>query len=140
MLDPTTVILFIMVLFVTVWYLSRRSYKNLPPGPPAWPIVGNAWGMRQNLEFHLDLYKYSRKYGKIYSLRFGSRPVIVLCSHDLIREAFVTKADYFSDRPNDLYWMKFLTQNGGKVSSTYEQYINTLILNEYQNIFKDCVY
>ena len=113
MFDPSTVIIFIIVLLITAWYLSRRSYKNLPPGPPGLPIVGNGWGIRHNLTYHLDLYEYSKTYGKIYSLRYGNRPVIVLCSSDLIRDAFVAKADYFSDRPTNLYWMKFLTQNGG---------------------------
>ena len=42
----------------------------------------------------------AKKYGEVYSIRLGQEYVVVLCSFELLKEALVKKAEYFSGRPS----------------------------------------
>ena len=84
---------------VGLLWLLRKPKKNLPPGPPSWPIVGTM------LSFNLvDLFdaakvrKLSDKYGDIVTLTVLGSYTIVLNSYDVIREAFISKPLDFANR------------------------------------------
>ena len=84
---------------VGLLWLLRKPKKNLPPGPPSWPIVGTM------LSFNLvDLFdaakvrKLSDKYGDIITLTVLGNHTIVLNSYDVIREAFINNPLDFANR------------------------------------------
>uniref|UniRef100_A0A8C3XUU1 Cytochrome P450 2U1 n=1 Tax=Chelydra serpentina TaxID=8475 RepID=A0A8C3XUU1_CHESE len=86
------------------WLLSRRP-RGLPPGPRPWPLVGNFgfWqgrGGSRPLSPHLLLTGLAKVYGSVFSLFVGSRPMIVLSDFEAVREALVSQAEVFSDRPS----------------------------------------
>ncbi|RYQ80755.1 hypothetical protein Ahy_Scaffold1g106952 isoform J [Arachis hypogaea] len=77
-------------------FQSRKS-KNLPPGPPYLPIVGNLHQLKQPL--HRCLYELSQKYGKVFSLWFGSRLVVVVSSQTAAQECFSKNDIVLANRP-----------------------------------------
>ena len=115
MIDITTILLFAVVFLITAWLFSGRSYKNLPPGPPGIPFFGHILEASGNKKFYLQLTKYSKKYGNVFSLFYGSHPVIVLNGPQVIREALVTKAEYLSDRPVWMEIIKRFNKNTGRI-------------------------
>ena len=95
-LNVKAVLLFVVVLLLTVVYIRRP--RNLPPGPRAWPILGN---LRQLLgrQLYVAFSDWAKKYGSIMSVWMGPRLVIVLSDIHAIKEALGKQADCFSDRP-----------------------------------------
>ena len=112
-IDLTTVFLFIVVLILSLRIL--RQPKNLPPGPWGWPILGHLLTATQNKKFYIQLEEYRKKYGDVMRLRFGPHYVIVLQSADVIKEALVDKAEYFSERPNYLFLANRFAKGEGKI-------------------------
>lgn len=39
-----------------------------------------------------------KKYGSVFTVYFGPRPVVILCGHEAVKEALVDQADDFSGR------------------------------------------
>ncbi|GMH01447.1 hypothetical protein Nepgr_003286 [Nepenthes gracilis] len=94
--------LFLLSLFF-VFKWQRRSTKPklllpLTPSPPALPVVGHLHLLKHPI--HQTLHGLSLKYGPIFSLRFGSLPVVVIESPALVEECFSGKNDaVFASRP-----------------------------------------
>ncbi|MED6116535.1 hypothetical protein PIB30_101170 [Stylosanthes scabra] len=93
-----TFFLSILVLLITLKYLfSTRILKNLPPGPPALPILGN---LRQlKFPMHRTLHAFSQKYGQVFSLWFGSQFVVVVSSPSVVHECFTKNDIILANRP-----------------------------------------
>ncbi|XP_016022366.1 cytochrome P450 2B11 [Rousettus aegyptiacus] len=74
-----------------------KARGHLPPGPQPLPFFGNFlhMGRRGLLKFFLE---QRDKYGDIFTVYLGPRPVIILCGIDTIREALVDQAESFSGR------------------------------------------
>ncbi|KAL6961306.1 hypothetical protein U1Q18_039073 [Sarracenia purpurea var. burkii] len=85
--------LFIFFLIISLRFLLRvkthRPY-NLPPSPPAFPIIGHLHLLKQPL--HRTLYELSQNLGSVFTLRFGSQLVVVVSSPTAVEECF-TKND-----------------------------------------------
>ncbi|XP_038045429.1 cytochrome P450 2U1-like [Patiria miniata] len=90
-----TVVLFVVVLLLTIAWIRRP--RNLPPGPPAWPIIGNARGLQRGA-LHLVMTDWARQYGRIMSIWMGPKLAVVLSDIQAVKEALVKQADCFSDR------------------------------------------
>ncbi|XP_069584333.1 cytochrome P450 2K6-like [Ranitomeya imitator] len=100
-LDPVTVLLSI----ITCIFLATAIYKqkehvppNYPPGPKPWPIIGNI----PELDVHKPYSSFqelAKTYGPVYSIKIGVQKMIVLCGYDVVKEALITQAEVFSDRP-----------------------------------------
>ncbi|XVF19432.1 hypothetical protein REPUB_Repub11eG0110300 [Reevesia pubescens] len=67
---------------------ARRHSKNLPPGPPKLPIIGNLHQLGPVI--HRSLQQLSKKYGPIMLLQFGSMPTLVVSSADAARTILTT--------------------------------------------------
>ncbi|XP_028044848.1 cytochrome P450 18a1-like [Monomorium pharaonis] len=80
-----TFLIFISVLLVVKW-LRCNCTLPLPPGPWGWPIVGYLPYIKGAV--HLQYTKLAKKYGPIFSVKFGSHLIVVLSDHEIIREAF----------------------------------------------------
>lgn len=88
---------FLLVLAVKFLLPTGKKRKNLPPSPPAIPIIGHLHLLKQPI--HRTLEYLSRKYGPIVFLRFGSRSVILVSSPSLAEECFTKNDINFANRP-----------------------------------------
>ncbi|KAB1207046.1 Isoflavone 2'-hydroxylase [Morella rubra] len=81
-------------------FFTTRGSKHLPPGPPSLPIFGNLHLLKMPL--HRTFHLFSQKYGQIFTLRFGSRLVIVVSSPSLVEECFTKNDIVLANRPPSL--------------------------------------
>lgn len=84
--------LLILLLFLLplIFFLVRRPpYKNLPPGPYAWPIIGNV-NAKLNKAPHLALTELGRTHGHLMLLRFGLQPIVMANTHEAAMEVLKT--------------------------------------------------
>nr|XP_032835467.1 cytochrome P450 2B4-like [Petromyzon marinus] len=75
---------------------SRRGL--LPPGPRAWPFVGNLLRIDHRAPYD-DFVKLSREYGPVFTVYLGRSPFVILVGFEAVREALVHQAIDFSFRP-----------------------------------------
>ncbi|XP_027923747.1 cytochrome P450 81E8-like isoform X2 [Vigna unguiculata] len=87
----------IVLLFSWSFFFKTRSFWNLPPGPFSFPIIGNLHQMRQPL--HRTFHALSQKHGKVFSLWFGSRFVVVVSSPEAVQECFTKNDIVLANRP-----------------------------------------
>ena len=76
---------------------ARPSAERKPPGPWSLPVIGNIFLF--GLAPHKNVTKLAQQYGKIFSLKLGSREVIILNDIDTVKEALLQKGSDFSSRP-----------------------------------------
>ncbi|XP_067318026.1 cytochrome P450 2G1-like [Anolis sagrei] len=76
---------------------KRLQKGKLPPGPTPLPLIGNFLQIKsgETLKYLLKLYE---KYGPVFTVYLGTRPVLVLCGHQAVKEALIDKAEEFSGR------------------------------------------
>ncbi|MED6220417.1 hypothetical protein PIB30_044659 [Stylosanthes scabra] len=79
---------------------KSRAINKLPPGPPYLPLIGNLHQLKQ--PFHRTFYNLSQKYGKVFSLWFGSRLVVVVSSQTAAQECFSKNDIVLANRPHFL--------------------------------------
>ncbi|XWS33552.1 hypothetical protein CRYUN_Cryun22dG0092900 [Craigia yunnanensis] len=77
--------------------LARSRRKNLPPSPFALPILGHLHLLKEPL--HRTLLNLSQKYGPIFSLRLGSRLLVVVSSPSAVQECFTKNDIVLANRP-----------------------------------------
>ncbi|KAJ9128875.1 hypothetical protein P3X46_034387 [Hevea brasiliensis] len=104
-------------------FRPRRQRKNdpqLPPGPPALPIIGNLH-MLGKLP-HRSLHQLAKKYGPIMSMRLGSVPAIVVSSPQAAELFLKTHDLLFASRPMLQAFPYVSYGNKGVVFSEYGPY------------------
>ncbi|KAB1215874.1 Isoflavone 2'-hydroxylase [Morella rubra] len=79
---------------------SRRPPKHLPPRSPSLPILGNLHLVKKPL--HRTFHRLSQKYGQIFSLRFGSRLIVIVSSPSVVQECFTKNDIVLANRPPSL--------------------------------------
>ncbi|KAL1023333.1 hypothetical protein UPYG_G00039360 [Umbra pygmaea] len=76
---------------------------NFPPGPWAWPFVGNMFSFDPAM-MHLEFEKCAKKYGNIFAIRLpvanDSQMWVVLNGYKMVKEALVQNGDNFANRPS----------------------------------------
>jgi cytochrome P450 len=77
--------------------LLLQKSGRLPPGPYAFPIIGNLHQLRQPA--HRCLKDLADKYGPIMFLRFGSVPTVVVSSPEIAKQFLKTHDLIFASRP-----------------------------------------
>ncbi|KAM7171378.1 cytochrome P450 2H2-like isoform 2-T2 [Macrochelys suwanniensis] len=98
-LGATTIFLAMCVsclLFLSAWRKMSGCGK-LPPGPVAFPIIGNALQLNMK-NLPQSVRELSAKYGPIFTIYLGSERVVVLCGHEVLKEALIDQGDEFSGR------------------------------------------
>ncbi|CAL5422113.1 unnamed protein product [Camellia sinensis] len=76
---------------------KARTQKNLPPSPPALPVIGHLHLLKPRL--HRTLHGLSQNLGPIFTLRFGSRLVVVVSSPSAVEECFTKNDVVLANRP-----------------------------------------
>ncbi|XP_065263680.1 cytochrome P450 2H1-like isoform X3 [Emys orbicularis] len=121
-LGATTVFLVICVsclLFLSAWR-KRSGSGKLPPGPIAFPIIGNTLQLnKKNLPQHID--ELSEKYGSIFTIYLGSERVVVLYGYEIVKEALIGLGEEFSGRGSMPLFEK-MAQEPGIVFSNGERW------------------
>ncbi|KAF2324316.1 hypothetical protein GH714_012334 [Hevea brasiliensis] len=84
-------------LLLKLFSLKQTWQKNLPPSPPALPIIGHLHLLKG--PFHKTLLSLSNQYGPIVSLKFGFQNVLIISSPALLDECFNKNAIIFANRP-----------------------------------------
>ncbi|XP_057449565.1 cytochrome P450 81E8-like [Lotus japonicus] len=92
----TYILCFFIFLITAKFLLSRRRFKNLPPGPRPLPLIGNLHQLKPPV--HHFFHALSQKYGPIFSFRFGSLPVVVVSSASAAEECFTKNDIIFANR------------------------------------------
>ncbi|KAL4271711.1 hypothetical protein GQ457_13G000040 [Hibiscus cannabinus] len=97
--------------------------SNLPPGPPALPLIGHLHMMMfDNSPPHVFFWKLSQKYGPLLFLRFGFKPAIVVSTAKMAEEVLKTHDLDCCSRPS-LRGTHRLTYNSIDVAfSPYNSY------------------
>ncbi|XP_039105493.1 cytochrome P450 2B11-like [Hyaena hyaena] len=95
-----SLVLFFAVLMGLLLLLARahpKAHGRLPPGPHPLPFLGNILQMdrRGLLKSFLQL---REKYGDVFMVYLGPKPVVMLCGTEAIREALVDQAEVFAGR------------------------------------------
>ncbi|KAK7380689.1 hypothetical protein VNO78_33204 [Psophocarpus tetragonolobus] len=93
--------IFAFTLFFSLHFLFQsRRFKNLPPGPYSFPIIGNLHQFRQPI--HRKFLDLAHKHGPIFSLWLGSRFAVVVSSYSAMQECFTKNDIIFANRPQFL--------------------------------------
>ncbi|XP_036819487.1 cytochrome P450 2M1-like isoform X1 [Oncorhynchus mykiss] len=104
-----------LLLFFLLFFLIRvRRPKNLPPEPRPLPILGNLLQL-DPVNPLKDLERLKRRYGNVFCLYIGSRPVVVLNGLEAVCDALVTCTAEFSGRPNHLMISDITECTGSRV-------------------------
>ncbi|XP_070828249.1 cytochrome P450 2D15-like isoform X3 [Chaetodon trifascialis] len=118
-----SVALLLAVVLLLLLLGQNRRPKNFPPGPQAFPIIGNL--LELNLENPIaDLNRLAKRYGNVYSMFIGPRPAVIINGVQALKEALVNKAADFSGRPQNLMINHVIQPKG-------------LILADYNNVWKE---
>nr|O42430.1 RecName: Full=Cytochrome P450 1A1; AltName: Full=CYPIA1 [Limanda limanda]CAA04953.1 CYP1A [Limanda limanda] len=85
------------------------------PGPKPLPIIGNVLEMGSRP--YLSLTAMSKRYGNVFQIQIGMRPVVVLSGSETVRQALIKQGDDFAGRP-DLYSFRFINEGKSLAFST----------------------
>ncbi|KAF5345745.1 hypothetical protein D9758_011875 [Tetrapyrgos nigripes] len=91
----------ILALLVSIFILKRLAQyrRRLPPGPPAYPIIGNVLDIPSEGEW-IKYRDMSREYGSdVIHLNMCGTPLIVLNSLETATELLHKRSSNYSDRP-----------------------------------------
>ncbi|KAF8034176.1 hypothetical protein BT93_C0450 [Corymbia citriodora subsp. variegata] len=92
--------LIFLLLLLTLRLFSSwlKQPNNLPPSPPSIPIIGHLHLIKFPL--HRTFHSLSQSYGPVFSLRLGSRRVIVVSSAEAAEECCTKNDVALANRPS----------------------------------------
>lgn len=91
---------------------SKQDKKRLPlpPGPKALPLLGNIFQIPQQ-RYWERYQEWHQKYGPIFSLKTGTKVVIVLGNHQVAHDLLEKRSRIYSSRPAFTFARECLTKN-----------------------------
>ncbi|XP_039220607.1 cytochrome P450 2C23-like [Crotalus tigris] len=91
-------ILLIVFLF-TLWAFQFQQRRGrFPSGPRPWLFLGNLL-QKDIFPLYKTYSKLSKKYGPVFSIWLGTKPMIVICGYEAVKDALVTHSKEFGGRP-----------------------------------------
>ncbi|KAI9165642.1 hypothetical protein LWI28_017896 [Acer negundo] len=106
-------LLIFIIAFKFLLQTRPSKHKNHPPSPRALPILGHLHLLKEPL--HRTLQALSEKHGSVFSLRFGSRNVIVVSSSSAAEECLNKNDVVFANRPR-LIMGKYIGYNNTTIA------------------------
>ena len=89
---------FLVVLRILYEYFIRD--RNIPPGPPRLPLLGNLHQAPKDDELPWHVYaKWVEQYGPIFSVQFGRNLFIMLADENMVHDLLDKRGNRYSDRP-----------------------------------------
>lgn len=115
--ESLVAIITICVVYLLLWAARTKIPEGLQklPGPKPLPLIGNVLELGRNP--HLSLTAMSKRYGPVFQVQIGTRPVAVLGSSDVVRQALIKQGEEFAGRP-DLYSFQFISEGKSLAFST----------------------
>ncbi|XP_059927442.1 cytochrome P450 1A1 [Gadus macrocephalus] len=110
-----------MITVCLIYMLMKFLHTDVPeglrrlPGPKPLPIIGNVLELGDRP--YLSLTAMAQRYGDIFQIQIGMRPVVVLSGHETVRQALIKQGDDFAGRP-DLYSFQFINEGKSLAFST----------------------
>lgn len=104
------IVTFVTAVCIGMFFLTRKRQHLLPPGPWSLPVVGNIFLFGKSP--HKNVTSLAKHYGDVFSMKLGSRDVVLLNSVDVVKEALVKRASDFSGRPPLHTFL--VSSNGGR--------------------------
>uniref|UniRef100_A0A4W5L304 unspecific monooxygenase n=1 Tax=Hucho hucho TaxID=62062 RepID=A0A4W5L304_9TELE len=99
-------------LIILIFIINRNTNpKNSPPGPRGLPLLGNIFNLDLKRPYQ-TMMEMKDKFGPVFSIQMGLRKIVVLCGYEMVKEALVTQADQFAERP-DIPLFKQITRGNG---------------------------
>ncbi|XP_062070351.1 cytochrome P450 2C1-like isoform X2 [Lepus europaeus] len=97
-MDPVVVLGLCLscLLLLSHWKQSSEK-RRLPPGPTPFPILGNIVQLGFK-DISKSLTILSEVYGPVFTVYLGTRPTVVICGYDAVKEALVDLGEEFSGR------------------------------------------
>ncbi|XP_033726442.1 cytochrome P450 2J6-like [Pecten maximus] len=108
-----SIILLAVVVSLFVQFLWGGDPSNYPPGPFAWPLVGNLFSIAGGDGFYSKILGLRSRHGDVFRLRLGEMSMIVVFGLQNVRQVLVEKGDLFKNRPNWLYIPANVIKNRG---------------------------
>ncbi|EDL41813.1 cytochrome P450 2C55 precursor [Mus musculus] len=97
-MDPVLVLVLTLscLLLLSLWRQNSGRGK-LPPGPTPFPIIGNILQIDiKNISKSFNY--FSKVYGPVFTLYFGSKPTVVVHGYEAVKEALDDLGEEFSGR------------------------------------------
>ncbi|XP_071979575.1 cytochrome P450 2G1-like [Engystomops pustulosus] len=119
--DPTLLLVIFILCFIL--YLSLKSnwgHGNLPPGPTPLPLLGNM--LEIGGDFVKSMMKLRDKYGDVFTVYLGSRPVVIVTGYKAVKEIYVDKSDYYLNRGDMPIWDDFYKNYGLALTNNIERW------------------
>ncbi|KAF8637102.1 hypothetical protein AX17_003006 [Amanita inopinata Kibby_2008] len=109
-------ILIIVLLFIR--RLCSSSRKQYPPGPKAFPLIGNALQVPAERPEERFL-EWGSRYGDIVYIRLFQQPVVILNGLQVARDILEKRGSIYSDRPRFVLFSELM---GWASASTHVRY------------------
>ncbi|KAG8549040.1 hypothetical protein GDO81_023008 [Engystomops pustulosus] len=115
-----TAILALICIFVFMTRNTTSRRCHLPPGPTPLPLIGSLLHIQRGALVP-SLFKLWDQYGSVYTLYLGSKPAVVLCGYETVKEALVDRRDEFGGR-GPIPVLERFTQGYGFILSNGKQW------------------
>ncbi|KAI9071424.1 hypothetical protein K1719_046620 [Acacia pycnantha] len=112
---------FCFILIIRKLSNSRKRNKNLPPGPPKLPIIGNLHQLVGSIPTR-SLRNLANKYGPLMHLQLGQLPYMIVSSPEIATEVMKTHDQIFANRPIILATEIFTYNNSSIAFAPYGNY------------------
>ncbi|KAK0426818.1 hypothetical protein QR680_009915 [Steinernema hermaphroditum] len=101
----------ILALAFVVYLLFKKTFrKDLPPGPPALPLLGNAHQFivgRLQGKSNVDVMReWKALYGSVYTMWLGPMPVVIVCDYKTAMDVFVRNGEDHAGRASAFVFQK----------------------------------
>ncbi|XP_018429385.1 PREDICTED: cytochrome P450 2K1-like, partial [Nanorana parkeri] len=95
----TYIVLALSILYILniLYKCNNGNVKNFPPGPWAWPLIGNLHIIDLK-KAHISYRELAKKYGEVFSVKMGTKQIVVLAGYEAVKDALVNYAEEFGGR------------------------------------------
>ncbi|WCJ19894.1 cytochrome P450 family 89 subfamily A polypeptide 5 [Euphorbia peplus] len=112
------ILIFITSMLLKLLFSSKMPTLKLPPGPTKLPIIGCILCLTASsfVEFEAIARSLHAKFGPIFTIYIGRRPIICITDRHLAYEALIRKGSIFADRPPTSGIWSILNSNQHNIS------------------------